>query len=162
MSDADFEGIYAGLIAKHGGAEVLGPADKAIVRQMAILLSADFIDAGDARAIGQLEAMLPGQAEEPTAWDLTKLSDSELELLQALGTKAAPSGAVPSSGDRLIEASGQLEAVTRDLATGSGSGVGCRNIVGPTKRPRSARRRWMPRSASSGRGRGSRRSRPRR
>jgi hypothetical protein len=117
MTDA-FEDIYRSLVEQHSAAGELAPVHKAIIRQMAVLLSADSIDAADARSIVQLEAMLPSSAdveEAAPAWDLSKLSDQELSLLKSLGDKCATTEPQPTFGDKLVESYAQHEKTIKEL-----------------------------------------------
>jgi hypothetical protein len=82
---ADETLILDDLIARHGGAEVLSPAQLAVMRSLAALLAAGPAadPVGHARTLTALEGMLPGKSEAAPTYDLSKLTDAELDLVEA-------------------------------------------------------------------------------
>jgi hypothetical protein len=80
----DFDPIYNELIARYGVSSVL---DRAACRQVAKILAADNVSPQDISAANGLLSQLP-KVPEATPWDLSKLSDRQLRLLERLATVA--------------------------------------------------------------------------
>jgi hypothetical protein len=107
---AGFTAIFDDLLERHRPVSgELGPAHVAIVRQASALLASDEVSAADARSATALLSMLPGQPDEadlaPDQWDLSRLSDAELHVLQdtlqSIGARCQTSEPQPAFGDRL-------------------------------------------------------------
>jgi hypothetical protein len=120
-----FDRILDELVERHGGDAALGMSGLAVVRQIAALLAAENLDATGARTIASLQSLLPGQPDEADLavdeWDLTRLSDAELAVLQdtlaSIGARCQTTERLPGIGDRLIESYRAHERTLSELAT---------------------------------------------
>jgi hypothetical protein len=77
---SEFDQVYDELTVRYAAGSVLG---RAACRQAAKVLVADNVSASDLASVHALLSGLPKVAE-PTPWDLTKLSDRQLRLLERL------------------------------------------------------------------------------
>jgi uncharacterized protein with PIN domain len=84
MKNVDANALFAEITAKHGGIDNFDMIQLAIARKLAALLSSDDVDARTAGDIASLQAMLPTEKR----WDLKRLDDRDLHLLERLAAKA--------------------------------------------------------------------------
>src|ERR1700757_1832263 len=79
-----FQDIADDLIKRCGGAERLTPADFAIVRQLAVLLSAPTADPASARIAVDLQKLVPLQRGNGAPLNLDLISYEQLRLLDEI------------------------------------------------------------------------------
>jgi hypothetical protein len=80
LMPGDAEQLFEELRAEHGG-DQLTATQLSIIRSLANVLTSD---APSPRAIEVLSGLLPGKAAAVNAYDLTKLSDQQLDQLNHL------------------------------------------------------------------------------
>ena len=125
---AEFQSIYDGLVSQYGGPDALTTVHLAVLRRLATVLASD--DAFTASAVTSLTALLPdvpgkAAAGGPSEWDLSALSDHDVDALIGLAARACalrtPDGAPisvapsPSAADLLERAEAERVALRDEL-----------------------------------------------